>query len=78
MACNCKRKAEIEDKYGVKENETVLHKGFRYLMKFVMSLIVIGLAVVITPLMILYVIFVILFKKDKVMILPKWLGKYLK
>lgn len=78
MACNCKRKAEIEDKYGVKEDEAILHKGFRYLMKFVMSLIVIGLAVVITPLMILYVIFVILFKKDKVMILPKWLGKYLK
>ena len=78
MACNCKRKGEIEDKYGVKEEETILHKGFRYLMKLIMTVIVIGLAVVVTPLMIFYVIFTILFKKDKVMILPKWLGKYLK
>ena len=78
MACNCKRKTEIEDTYGVKEEETILHKGYRYLMKVIMTVIAIGLAVVITPLMIFYVIFVILFRKDKVMTLPKWLGKYLK
>jgi hypothetical protein len=78
MACNCKRKAEIEKKYGVKVKETIFRKGYRYFMKVVMTAIVIVLSLAITPIMALYVIFAVLFKKDKAIVLPKILGKYLK
>ena len=40
MGCNCKRLSKFQDKYGQKEKESILTKGYRYTMKLMMFPIV--------------------------------------
>ena len=78
MACNCKKKAEIEEKYGVEEEETLLGKIYRQIWKLIIVVIVVLLAVVISPIMMILVVYNIFFGKGKPITLPKKLRKYLK
>ena len=78
MACNCKKRNEIEERYGVKEEESFIGKIYRQLWKVIFFVITIMLAIVITPIMILVIIYKIFFGKGKPIMLPKQLSKYLK
>jgi hypothetical protein len=78
MACNCKRGLEIQDKYGVKEEESFVEKSYRLLWKVVIFFIIIALGVVVTPIVIIVVIYNFFFGKNKGIVFPTQLAKYLK
>ncbi len=78
MSCNCKKTVELEEKYGDRVDESLLGKVLRFLWALMMFFVVVGLAVVIVPIMIVVIIYKIFFGDDTNIILPKFLGKYLK
>ena len=77
MSCNCKRAREIEEKYGEEQEESLFWKGYRFLWKIIFNLIFIVLAIIITPIIILMVLYNIVFGRENVLILPKQMRKYL-
>lgn len=78
MACNCKKKMVLEEKYGTKEEESLLWKLNRYIWRVIMFVIMIALAFIIVPVMIFLVIYKMVFKTEINIVLPKFLGKFLK
>lgn len=76
MGCNCKRIQEFEDKYGVLENETILGKISRYFTKFILFAITLVLMVILTPLMLIWVVYAMFFRGNRI-VLPKFLRKYI-
>jgi hypothetical protein len=77
MACNCKKGVQMEDKYGVKEDESFLVKLPRFAFKTLVFLITLVLAIVVTPIMILFVLYKLFFAKNREIILPKKLRKFI-
>ena len=49
MSCNCKRKIELEEKYGTEEEETIIEKITRILFKIGLFLILFMSLAVIVP-----------------------------
>lgn len=49
MSCNCKRKIELEEKYGTEEEETIIEKITRILFKIGLFLILFMSLSVIVP-----------------------------
>lgn len=78
MACNCKKKMVLEEKYGTKEEESILSKVNRYIWKCIMFVLVIVLACIVVPVLIFVIIYKMIFKPEINIVLPKFLGKYLK
>jgi hypothetical protein len=78
MACNCKKKIELENKYGTDENEDLFTKTYRYTFKAMIFALVVLIAIVVTPAVILVAIYKVIFKNNESIILPKFLSKYLK
>lgn len=78
MACNCKKRNEIEEKYGVREEESFFGKCYRQLWKIIIFVVAIGLGIIITPIMIFIVIYKLFFGNGKPIVLPKQLSKYLR
>lgn len=78
MACNCKKKMVLEDKHGIKEEETLLGKINRYIWKVVIFVLLIGMACVLIPVMLFLIVYQIVFKKEPKIVLPNFLGKYMK
>lgn len=77
MGCNCKRITEFENRYGIPENETVLGKTMRYVMKFVLFAIALVLSVILTPLILIWAVYAIFFGNNRI-VLPNFLYKYMK
>ena len=77
MSCNCKRAREIEEKYGEEQEESLFWKGYRFLWKIIFNLIFIVLAIIITPIIILMVLYNIVVGRENILMLPKQLRKYL-
>lgn len=78
MGCNCKKSIELEEKYGVKEDENIIIKISRLMFKFLIFVITIFLAIIVTPIMILVVIYKLFFAKHREIILPKMLRNFIK
>lgn len=79
MGCACKHKVELEDKYGVKENENILEKANRYLMRVVFFIIILALALVLIPVLVLVFVFQAAFMPNKLGIkLPSFMSKYMR
>lgn len=78
MACNCKKKMVLEENYGTKEEENVLSKINKYFWKCVIFLVFIALSIIVIPTMIFVAIYQIVFAKEPKIVLPKFLGKYMK
>lgn len=77
MGCNCKKSVELEKKYGVNEEENLITKITRWLFKMVVFIIAMFLAVLVTPIMILVVLYKMFFAKHREIILPKSLRKFI-
>lgn len=77
MSCNCKRKLDIEGKYGVEEEETLYEKVMRFLFKILIFIILVLSLVVVVPIMMVIVLYTFVFAKDKTIILPKIFNKIL-
>lgn len=77
MACACKNK-KMEKKYGIKEEESLLSKITRYFFKVIMFIIFVGLAIIVTPIMVIALIYNAFFKHNKPFILPEFLSKYMR
>lgn len=77
MACNCKRKIELEDKYGEKEEEGLFTKLSRYALKAFVFALTIFSAIILIPIMIFVVIYKIFFAKKREIILPKAFRRFM-
>lgn len=77
MACNCKKVAEIEEKYGTEEDEGLFWKAYHFLWRVLFSVIIVVLGVLITPIIMFIVMFNLIFRRKNVLVLPKQLSKYL-
>ena len=53
MACNCKRAKKFEEKYGVKQKESIINKIGRYIFRGILFIFVVILAVILVP----YIVF---------------------
>lgn len=77
MACNCKRKIEVEEKYGVVEYENWSRKVIRYFFRAFFMVFTIVASMVIIPIMILVSCYKAFFGDGKIT-LPNFLGKYMR
>ncbi len=71
MACNCKNKIRMEERYGTKVDDGAVSRTLNFLLKVFVFLIVILMGVVITPIVFIVAIYKIFFGKDKGIIIPK-------
>lgn len=78
MGCNCKKKIVLDEAYGVARNENILQKSYNYLWKLIMFPIILILACIIVPILIFSIVYQMVFKKEIKIVLPKFLGKYMK
>ena len=76
MACSCKRAKKFEQKYGVKQEESLLMKGNRYFFKALFFIIALGMGVIVIPYILVYSLYAIFFGDNKIT-LPKFMRKYL-
>ena len=77
MSCGCKRKIEIEDKYGVDEEENIFQKSVRNILKILFMGLSILFTLIIAPVLVIISFYKIFFGNNKIA-LPSFLGKYLK
>ena len=77
MGCACKRKLDIESKYGKKIEETALGKVGRFSLRIFLYTITVLLAIVVIPIVLMVVIFNIFFRNNAGIVMPKFLSKYL-
>lgn len=78
MGCNCKKVRKLEEKHGTKEEETIFRKIFRFFYKIFLFLLLIILSIFIVPILIITIIYQVAFHGQGKIVLPKFLGKYLK
>lgn len=78
MACNCKKKRVLEDTYGTPEDENIFQKLNRYIWRVIMFLLLLVLSCILVPVLIFSIVYQMVFKKDIKIVLPKFLGKYMK
>ena len=70
MGCNCKRKIELEDKYGEKVEEGLLERLTRGIVRALLALTTVVFAIVITPFAIIYLLLKLFFSRDKGIMFP--------
>ena len=78
MGCNCKKKMVLEDRYGTPEEENIFQTLIRYILKLVMFIIMLVLACILVPMLIFSMVYQMIFKKNIKIVLPNFLGKYMK
>lgn len=78
MACNCKKKAAIESKYGEPIEQTWLDRLYTVGLKTVGFIIILLVAMVLVPIVLVVAIYKMFFSKNKAIVLPEFLGKYLR
>jgi lipopolysaccharide/colanic/teichoic acid biosynthesis glycosyltransferase len=78
MACNCKKKIEIEDKYGVPQEETTLEKGFRLSYRVMIFTFAILITMVVAPTIIIIALYKMIFKNSEPIVLPEFMSKYMR
>lgn len=77
MACACKRSRTLEDDFGVREDEGLVTRLLRYIMKVVMFVILVVISLVMIPILFFVVIYKASFTRDMTIRLPDFLGKHL-
>ena len=79
MACNCKQRNEIIEKYGTPEEESILGIVYRNLLKVILFLIVLVLGIILVPVIFVVVVYKMIFTtgEDRMIVLPN-LIKYFK
>ena len=79
MACNCKQRNEIVEKYGTPEEESILGIVYRNLLKAVLFLIALVLGIILVPVIFVVVVYKMIFTtgEDRMIVLPN-LIKYFK
>lgn len=75
MSCNCKRKIELEEKYGTEEEETIIEKITRILFKIGLFLILFMSLVVIVPIFLIKIFYMIIFTNNRTVWIPNFLKK---
>lgn len=78
MVCNCKKKAAIESKYGEPIEQTWFDKLYTIGLKIVGFIIMLLIAIVLVPIVLVVAIYKMFFSKNKAIVLPEFLGKYLR
>ena len=79
MACNCKQRNEIVEKYGTPEEESILGIAYRNLLKVILFLIALVLGIILVPVIFVVVVYKMIFTtgEDRMIVLPN-LIKYFK
>jgi len=61
MGCNCKRGMALEDQYGEKMEESSVWRVIRFFYKVLMFALVLVLGIVLSPVVVIYVIYKMVF-----------------
>lgn len=79
MACNCKQRNEIIEKYGAPEEESILGIVYRNLLKVILFLIALVLGIILVPVIFVVTVYKMIFTtgEDRMIVLPN-LIKYFK
>lgn len=79
MACNCKQRNEIVEKYGTPEEESILGIVYRNLLKVILFLIALVLGIILVPVIFVVAVYKMIFTtgEDRMIVLPN-LIKYFK
>ena len=77
MGCNCKNVRTFEDKHGIEEEQSLLGKFNKKVIRMILFLIAIAFTVVLTPIIIVVAIYKMCFGRDNKITLPKFMRKYL-
>lgn len=75
MSCNCKRKIELEEKYGTEEEETIIEKITRILFKIGLFIILFMSLVIIVPIFLIKIFYMIIFTNNRTVWIPDFLKK---
>ena len=75
MSCNCKRKIELEEKYGTEEEETIIEKITRILFKIGLFLILFMSLTVIVPIFLIKIFYMIIFTNNRTVWIPNFFKK---
>ena len=75
MSCNCKRKIELEEKYGTEEEETIIEKITRILFKIGLFLLLLTSLAVIVPIFLIKIFYMIIFTNNRTVWIPNFLKK---
>ena len=51
MGCNCKKVRTLEDDYGVKEDETLLGRLYRYMWRVIIFLLLSAIVIITLPIL---------------------------
>lgn len=78
MSCNCKRKIELEEKYGENEELSWVYQLKQKISRIFGIMLFIAMVVILTPIIICIIIYSVIFRKNNEVILPKFLRKYMK
>ena len=78
MACNCKKKRDIEAKYGEPIEETWLDKAYKYAIRVLVFFILLCLSVILVPIIVVVAMYKLTFAKNPMITLPTFLGKLIK
>ena len=77
MACNCKKKKEIESKYGTPIAQSFFDKAYNLITKILYFIILASILLIAVPIVIVICAFKIVFDKDRKFVFPKFLMKQL-
>ncbi len=78
MACNCKKANELQDRYGIPQEESILKKVYIVSFKILVMLIGLVFGIVLVPIIICTLIYNQVFRAGKPLRIPKWLSKFIR
>ena len=77
MACNCKKKKEIESKYGTPIAQSFFDKAYNLMTKTLYFIMLAATLLIVVPTVIVICAFKIVFDKERKFVFPKFLTKQL-
>ena len=77
MGCNCKRKMEIEEKYGTPMSESLGEKIVRFAKRLFLFVFTVLASVIMVPIITIVAIYKLTISKNLEIVPPKFLRKYL-
>lgn len=78
MGCNCKKVRTLEDDYGVKEDETLLGRLYRYMWRVIIFLLLSAIVIITLPILCFVFIYKMVFSNNMSFVLPKFLRNKIK
>lgn len=78
MSCNCKKKRELDELQKNDGNRGFFANIWLFILRTLFFILMLVISIVTIPILVLYIIYKVSFTNGGAVVLPKFLGKYLK